>query len=205
MGLYLVERLHFRSNRGGLHKSTEKTGKAKHPIVQVGTEATELLEQFVEFAPKYKELDQLVGSHGSVKVQLAPHIKKTYFRRFAGGTPDSTMLCDVHGNLIKLVTKNRYSTKCTDLGALDEAGEQFRTAVLLKIDMEKIAAEKQQPLVDAIIAAAQQLEIPDGIASFTSPLATSGTNTASHLQSLKSFLHRSGCSRNHRSNSSMSA
>ena len=30
-------------------------------------------------------------------------------------------------------------------------------------NMEKIAEEKQQPLVDAIIAAAQQLEIPDGI------------------------------------------
>lgn len=150
-------------NLGGLRKSTERTGKAKHPIVQVGAEAMELLEQFVEFAPKYKELDQLVGSRGSVKGQLAPHIKETYFRRFAGGTPDSTMLCDVHGNLVKLVTKNRYSTKCTDLGALDEAGDHFRTAVLIKIDMEKIAEEKQQRLVDAIIAAAQQLEIPDGI------------------------------------------
>src|SRR5205823_7127547 len=125
-------------NLGGLRKSTEKTGKAKHPIVQVGAEAMELLEQFVEFAPKYKELDQLVGSHGSVKVQLAPHIKETYFRRFAAGTPDPTMLCDVHGNLVKLVTKNRYSTKCTDLGALGEAGDHFRTTVLMKIDMEKI-------------------------------------------------------------------
>src|SRR5258708_30886715 len=102
-------------NLGGLRKSTEKTGKAKHPIVQVGAEAMALLEQFVEFAPKYKQLDQLVGSRGSVKMQLAPHIKETYFRRFAGSTPDSTMLCDVHGNLVKLVTKNRYSTKCTDL------------------------------------------------------------------------------------------
>src|SRR5438552_18153704 len=110
-------------NLGGLRKSTEKTGKAKHPIVQVGAEAIELLEQFVEFAPKYKQLDLLVGSRGSVKMQLAPHIKETYFRRFAAGAPDSTMLCNVHGNLVKLIIKNRYSTKCTDLASLVEAGE----------------------------------------------------------------------------------
>ena len=150
-------------NLGGLRKSTEKTGKAKHPIVQVGAEAMQLLEQFMEHAPKFKDLDRLVGSKGSIKVQLAPHIKETYFTRFHGGTPDSTMLCDVHGTMVKLITKDRYSTKCTNLGALGEAGEHFRSAVLIKIDMEKIAEAKQQPLVDAIIAAAQQLEIPDGI------------------------------------------
>lgn len=159
-------------NLGGLRKASGKTsGAAKHPIVTVGAEALELLGQFVEYWPEFARLDALVGSKGSVKAQLAPHIKQTYFARFAGGAPDSTMLVDVPFkrdgkpgvHQVKLVTQARYATKCTDLAALGDAAEHFRMSTVVKIDMAKIPEAKQQPLVDAILAAAEKHGIEEGI------------------------------------------
>lgn len=150
-------------NFGRLKKASDKTTTAKHPIVTVSAEALELLGQFVELWPEFKRLDDLVGSKGSVKAQLVPHIKQTYFSRFAGTAPDSTMLVDVGGRQVKLVTQSRYSTKCTSLEALGDAAEHFRMATIIKIDMAAIPEAKQQPFVDAILAAAEKHSIEEGI------------------------------------------
>jgi hypothetical protein len=153
---------------GALVKKTADK-PSKHPIVEVDAEALQLLEQFVELNPQFKDLENQLKT---IKAQVAPHIKATYFTRFAGTQPESsTMLVTAGGKTVKLIVKDRYSTKCADDGALVAAigaplvAQNFRQATVLKIELEKIADDKQEAFVERIMAAAQELGIADGISA----------------------------------------
>ena len=152
---------------GALVKKTEKP--SKHPLVEVGPEALQLLEQFVELNPQFKELENQLGT---IKKQLSPHIKETWFGRFAGTAAESsTLLAAVANRTVKLIVKDRYSTKCADdtglVAALGPAlvGQHFRQATVLRIELEKIADDKQEAFVAAIMSAAQELGVSDGISA----------------------------------------
>src|SRR4051794_7171665 len=82
---------------GGLDAPTATTaGASDKPIVKLEGEGLELMEQYAEVAPEYKRLEKLVGSKGSLKAQLAAHIRRAYFTHFAGRTADaSTLLTSV--------------------------------------------------------------------------------------------------------------
>lgn len=155
-------------NFGGLTKTTAASKKTTtHPTLTLTGEGLELLGQYAEHAPQFKELEKLVGSKGSIKAQLRPHIVEAYFRHFAGRAIDDARCLTDHD--VKLTFKDAYSKLCTNLAALETACPQAVPHVhmvnTLKIEFDKIDAAKQQPLVDAIIAAAQELGIAEGISA----------------------------------------
>jgi hypothetical protein len=160
-------------NFGGIAKPTAKKTTPSHPTLTLTGEGLELLGQYAEKAPQFKELEKLVGSKGSIKAQLRPHIIEAYFRLFAGRAIDDSRCLttatvgEADSFPIKLTFKEQYSKLCTNLatlvGAVPKAEPHVHVVNTLKIEFDKIATEKQQPLVDAIIAAAQELEISEGI------------------------------------------
>jgi hypothetical protein len=100
---------------------------------------------------------------------LRPHIVASFFRLFAGRALDDARLHTktAKGTEVKLTFKDQYSKMCaklaTLLNAVPKAEPHVQVVNTLKLEFEKIPAEKQQPLVDRIIAAAQELEITEGI------------------------------------------
>ena len=153
-------------NFGGLAKTSASTAKkSKHPTLTLKGEGLELLGQYAEHAPKFKELEKLVGSKGSTKAQLRPHIIAAYFQYYAGRAIDDSRCLTEHD--VKLTFKDQYSKLCTSVATLEtacpQAAEHVHMVNTLKIEFDKIDATKQQPLVDAIVAATQELGITEGI------------------------------------------
>src|ERR1700736_701123 len=91
-------------NFGALTKTAEKKSKTpSHPLLTLQGEGIQLAGQYLEHAPTFKDLEKLVGSKGSIKAQLRPHIIAAYFRHFAGrALDDSRCLTSVNGTEIKL-------------------------------------------------------------------------------------------------------
>lgn len=157
-------------NFGGLTTQTAaKKAATNHPILTLSGEGLELLGQYADYAPKFKELDKLVGPKGSIKAQLRPHLVAAYFRHYAGRAIEDSRChtATEDGREVKTTFKDAYSKMCADLAALETACPQAVPHVhvinTLKIEFDKIPAEKQQPFVDAILAATQELEITDGV------------------------------------------
>lgn len=157
-------------NFGGLTTQTAaKKAATKHPILTLSGEGLELLGQYADRAPQFKELDKLVGSKGSIKAQLRPHLVAAYFRHFAGRAIEDSRChtATSDGREVKTTFKDAYSKMCstlaTLLNAVPKAEPHVHTVNTLKIEFDKIPAEKQQPFVDRIIAATQELEITDGV------------------------------------------
>jgi hypothetical protein len=153
---------------GGLKTGARTEAASDKPIITLEGEALELAMQFMKYAPDYKRLGNFVGSKGSVKKQIAPHIRTAYFQHYAGRTPDgATFLTIVDGKPLKLTIKEQYAKTCLALApilaAVPKAAAHFRIASVLKIEFEKIAVAKQQLLVNAIISAAKQHGIEEGI------------------------------------------
>jgi hypothetical protein len=153
-------------NFGGLvAKISAASKKASHPTLTLTGEGLELLGQYAKHAPKFKELEKLVGNKGSIKAQLRPHIVEAYFRYYAGRAIEDARCLTDHG--VKLTFKDAYSKLCTNLAtlvsAVPKAEPHVHTVNTLKIEFDKIPAEKQQPLVDAIIATVNELQITEGI------------------------------------------
>jgi hypothetical protein len=143
---------------GGLVKPATKKVTPSHPILSLQGEGLELLGQYADAAEQYKPLEKLVGPKGSIKAQLRPHLIDAYFRLFAGRALDESR-CHTHthdGREIKTTFKEQYSKLCTELATLLKAVPRVEPHVqmvnTLKIEFDKISAEKQQPFVDAIIA-----------------------------------------------------
>lgn len=157
-------------NFGGLTKTTAaKKAAPKHPTLTLSGEGLELLGQYADRAPQFKELDKLVGSKGSIKAQLRPHIVAAYFHYYAGRPiEDSRCHTATEDNReVKLTFKDAYSKQCTNLDQLlidvPSVAPHVHVVNTLKIEFDKIPAEKQQPFVDAILTAASELEITEGI------------------------------------------
>jgi len=156
-------------NFGGLAKPSAKKESKTHPTLTLEGEGLQLLGQYAEHTPEFKRLEKLVGSKGSIKAQLRPHIVASFFRLFAGRALDDARLhtSTKDGTKVKLTFKDQYSKLCANLAtllnAVPKAEPHVQVVNTLKIEFEKIPAEKQQPLVDRIIAAAQELEISEGI------------------------------------------
>jgi len=156
-------------NFGKLATPAKSKAAAKHPILALAGEGLELLGQYFEHAPRFKELEKLVGSKGSIKAQLRPHIVEAYFRYYAGRAIDDAR-CNTateKGDAVKLTFKDQYSRMCTNLQQLlitvPNVAGHVHVVNTLKIEFDKIPAEKQQPFVDAIIAATQELDITEGV------------------------------------------
>jgi hypothetical protein len=156
-------------NFGGIAKPAAKKATPSHPTLTLTGEGLELLGQYAEKAPDFKALEKLVGSKGSIKAQLRPHIFEGFFRIFSGRAFVESRLhtSTITGKEVKLTFKEQYSKLCTTLAtllnAVPKAEPHVHVVNTLKIEFDKIAVEKQQPLVDRIIAAAQELEISEGI------------------------------------------
>jgi hypothetical protein len=158
-------------NLGALaNNGSGRSSRASHPMMEVSEETRALLEQFLQIEPQFKELEK---QSKSLKQQISPAIKSDYFRQFAGATaPDSTLIAHVGDKRVRLVfSENRYSSLCADDRAIiatigpELAGQFFSQATELKLDLDKVPEEKQQPLIEAVLAAAQKLGITDGISA----------------------------------------
>jgi hypothetical protein len=135
----------------------------------VSDETRALLSQFVKLAPDFKEFGDRIKS---LKKQIAPPLKADYFTHFAGsGLPTSSPKISIDGKTVLLVFAEKYTTLCTDDSGLvatigaELTGGHFRQATELKIELDKIAEEKQEPFVTAVIAAAEKFGISDGISA----------------------------------------
>ncbi len=155
-------------NLGGLVKTAEKKSSS-HPALTLSEESRALLEQFVEIAPQFKELEKKVKS---LKTQIAPSIKADYFAQLEGSSLDgSSMSAQIGAQPVKLVFKDSYSTLCNDDAPLVAAigaelvARHFRQVTKLTLDLDKIAEEKQEKFIGAILAAAEKLGISDGISA----------------------------------------
>jgi hypothetical protein len=156
-------------NFGSIHTAVDKKKKqTDHPTLSLEGEASQLLDQFVEHMPDFKRLEKLVGSKGSIRAQLVPHLRAAMFRHFNGRAIDDSRMLGTSGNIdVKYTFKDQYSKLCLDLtsltAAVPKASEHFHVVDTLKIEFDKIDSAKQQPLVDAIITAAGKLGIEEGI------------------------------------------
>jgi len=128
-----------------------------------------LLEQFAVINPQFKTLK---NQSETLSKQLAPEIRALYFTHFKGITPESsTMLVMAGGRSIKLITKNRYSITVTDETGLIEAigaknvAKYFHQATVLKLDLDKCPADKQEAFASGVIQLAQQMGVTDAVSA----------------------------------------
>ena len=156
-----------RINLGAVKAAPSSTKPAHASVVIDNPDATALLTQWVQVNPQFKTLKNTVDT---LRAQLAPHIKATFFSRFSGIEPESsTMLCVIGGKTVKLITKNAYSKSLTDdaqlqaiLGA-DLVARHFHEATVIKLDLDKCPADRQEAFAQAIIAAAKEHGAMDAI------------------------------------------
>jgi hypothetical protein len=168
-------------NIGGLAAAPSRKSK-DHPVMPVSQESLDLLAQFLQIEPKFKELEK---QSKALKAQIAPSIKADYFRQFAGSAcDDSTQIAMVNGERVRLVFGTRYTTTCLDARPLiaavgtDLAPQMFREATTLTFELDKVADDKQQPFIDGVIALAQKLGISQGITAKQCVQPTAGFHEA---------------------------
>jgi hypothetical protein len=135
----------------------------------VSDETHALLSQFVKLAPDFKEIEDRMKS---LKKQIATPLKADFFTHFAGsGLPSHSPKITIDEKTVLLVFAEKYTTLCADDSALIAVigGEltrtHFRQATELKIELDKIAEEKQEPFIAAVIAAAEKFGISKGISA----------------------------------------
>jgi hypothetical protein len=85
--------------------------------------------------------------------------------------PSHSPKITIDGRTVVLVFAEKYTTLCADDSAIVAAigaqltGAHFRQATELKIELDKIAEEKQEPFIAAVIAAAEKFGITSGISA----------------------------------------
>lgn len=138
------------------------TARSAHPLVPIRNDALEtLLGQWAEVNPNFKRLK---AQNETLAKQTAPLIRALYFETFKGVQPESsTMLVEVGGQTIKLITKNVYVKSLTDEAGLiaaigqERTSQFFRQATVLSIDLEKVPEDKQEAFANGVLALAEQL------------------------------------------------
>ncbi len=145
-------------------KTAEK--KSVHPYITSPSE--EFLETLALFAQEKPKLKALEGTVKALSGQAGMLGKPFWFGHWHGrGDAGSTMLVNVGGKDVKLVFKNAYSSQLTDDAPLIEllgpGASHFKQATELKIKLDDIPEELQQPFVNAILEKAAELGITSGI------------------------------------------
>lgn len=171
-------------NLGGIAAVSSSTRSA-HPTVDVtDAEFAALLEQFAILNPQYKTLKNQSETLGK---QLSPKIKALFFSLFAGRDPESsTILVRAGGKTIKLITKNAYSKTLTDDAALVAAiGEEnvsryFRQATVLKLELDKVAEDRQEQFANGVLALAAELGATDAVSASQCIQPKAGFHEARH-------------------------
>jgi hypothetical protein len=149
-------------------QSGPASARSAHAIVEIADEETlQLLSQFIEISPRFKTAE---AQKETVNAQLAPRIRALFFRRFAGIKPEtSTMLANVNGTQVKLITKNAYVKTVADEGALVAAlgakavNQHFRQATLISFDFSKVPEANQEKFAAALVELAQKHGATDAI------------------------------------------
>jgi hypothetical protein len=152
---------------GGISALSAKS--ATHPTVECSGEMQTLLEQFAVINPQFKTLK---NQSETLSKQLGPQIRSLYFDHFKGIAPEtSTMLVVAGGRSIKLITKNRYTTTVLDEAGLIAAigaklvAKYFHQATVLKLDLEKCPADKQEIFAAGVIELAQKLGVTSAVSA----------------------------------------
>ena len=168
-------------NLGGLIKKGSDKKTAEKP--RIANPSVDLVETLAEFAKLKPQLTALEGTVKGLSARAGQLAKPEWFKYWQGrGDAGSTMVVDVGGSDVQIIFKNAYSKK-GDPAALDALGlsEHFTTATTLKIEMEKIPEEKRQDLVEAILAAAAELGIVDGISATEAVVPKPGVHASRHV------------------------
>jgi hypothetical protein len=141
--------------------------KSKHPVVKADVSTMQLLEQFEDVNPKFKDLKD---QNETLSRQLATHIKALYFKHFAGVAADSTMLVKLaSGKFVKLITTKKYSKKLEEESSLVSAlgktlvDKYFKQSTILKLDIDKVPESKQEAFASAVIDLANKMDVSEAV------------------------------------------
>ena|GEM_PF-6171844 len=177
-------------NLGALTKAPSGKSSKVHPQIVISDETRALLQQFLEVEPQFKTLEK---QSKSLKEQLGPAIKADLFAHLHGTAIDGHSFTAQGVAGVRLVVKDSYTKTLTDDRAIITAlamngmpmnqaaafvGRHFRQATKLEIDLDKVAEDKQQAFADAIISAAEQLGITDGVSAKQYIAPRAGFHTA---------------------------
>lgn len=154
---------------GGIQPAS-KAARPTHPQIEFAeSEPAMLLEQWAQINPQFKLLK---NQNETLAKQLAPHIKAAFFAKYHGVAPESsTLLIQVGGRTVKLITKNSYSKTLTDEAGLIQAigaeavAEHFRQATVIKLELDKVAEDKQDEFAAAVIKLAQDMGVTDAVSA----------------------------------------
>lgn len=152
----------------GAVSATASSTRPVHPTVEItDAETNALFEQWLSVNPQFKTLK---NQNETLAKQLAPRIKALFFNRFAGLTAaSSTILVQIAGRTVKLITKNAYTTTVTDEAALieaigaDKTAEWFKQATVLKLELDKVPDDKQEAFATGVIELAQKMGVTDAV------------------------------------------
>lgn len=151
-------------------QSAPSSARSAHPTIQIADQETQrLLEQFATINPQFKNLK---NQSETLSKQLSPRIKALFFERFTGiEAESSTMLVTAGNRTIKLITKNSYSKLLLDDAALIAAlgaeltAKYFKQATIIKLDLDKAPADKQEAFANGVIELAQKLGVTDAVSA----------------------------------------
>jgi hypothetical protein len=158
-------------NKLHLHgiQAAPSSARPTHPTVQADGETQKLLDQWAIINPQFKNLK---NQNETLAKLLAAPIKALFFGRYAGiEAESSTLLVLAGGRTVKLITKNSYSKMLTDdakliaaIGA-ELAGKYFKQATIIKLDLDKAPADKQEAFANGVIELAQKLGVTDAVSA----------------------------------------
>lgn len=155
-------------NLGGINTTTSTSSKPEHPVITVSGDMAELLKQFTEVAPRFKVRE---NQKKTINEQLAPMIRGKFFETFEGrAATSSTLITQVNGMTVKLITKKAYSQKLTSeqilLGAVGpEIASSFHEATIIKLDLDKCPEDKQESFINGVVALAQTLGVTECVSA----------------------------------------
>lgn len=150
--------------------SATASAKPSHPTVDVtDSETNALLVQWAENNPSYNRHKRI---HESLGKQLGPKIRALFFERFSGlAAESSTMLVNISGRMVKLITKAAYSKSVLDDAGLIEAlGEEFvakyfKQATVLKLDLDLVPEDKQEAFANGVVKLAADLGVTEAVSA----------------------------------------
>lgn len=153
----------------GAISAAPSTARSAHPTIVAEGDTLKLLEQFAQIEPQFKTLK---NQRETITKQLAAPIRYLWFDRWNGVEPESsTLLVVAGGKTIKLTTKNAYTKQVTDEALLIEAigaeltSKYFRQATVLKLELDKMAEDKQEEFATAVIELASKMGVTDGVSA----------------------------------------
>lgn len=150
--------------------SATASAKPSHPTVDVtDAETNALLTQWTENNPLYTRSKRV---HETLGAQLAPRIKALFFGRFNGLTPESsTILANVDGRIVKLITKATYSKTVTDDTALiaefgqEFVSQHFKESTTLKLSLDLVPEEKMEAFANGVLELARTLGVTEAVSA----------------------------------------